>query len=177
MVKRIAIVVVVTFALLVVGAQNSAAQPAPAPQAAAETVDLSGPRFGVTFLNGGLRDKLADAGIDVGPAISQFGWQKERRFLSSTNGFTGVTEWVLLFGGMDQGTVLPSFSWLVGMRSLKGVEFAVGPNLSAGGIAIAVAGGVTIRTGNLNIPMNIAAVPSKNGVRVSMLAGFNTRRR
>jgi hypothetical protein len=177
MVKRLAIVVVVTFALLVVGAQNIAAQPALAPQVPAETVDLSGPRFGVTFLNGGLRDTLADAGIDVGPAISQFGWQKEKRFLSSTNGFTGVTEWVILFGGMDQGTVLPSFSWLVGMRSLKGVEFAVGPNLSAGGIAIAVAGGVTIRTGNLNIPMNIAAVPSKNGVRVSMLAGFNTRRR
>lgn len=62
------------------------------------------------------------------------------------------------------------------LRSLKGVEFAVGPNLSAGGIAIALAGGVTIRTGNLNIPMNIAAVPSKNGLRVSMLAGFNTRR-
>ncbi len=91
-----------------------AAQPALAPQAPAETVDLSGPRFGVTFLNGGLRDTLADAGIDVGPAISQFGWQKEKRFLSSPNGFTGVTEWVILFGGMDQGTVLPSFSWLVG---------------------------------------------------------------
>ena len=177
MVKRIAIVAVVAFGLLVVGAQDAAAQPALAPQAPAETVDLSGPRFGVTFLNGGLRDTLADAGIDVGPAISQFGWQKEKRFLSSPNGFTGVTEWVILFGGMDQGTVLPSFSWLVGMRSIKGVEFAVGPNLSAGGVAMALAGGVTIRTGNLNIPMNIAAVPSKNGLRVSMLAGFNTRRR
>lgn len=177
MVKRIAIVTVVAFGLLVGGAQNTAAQPALAPQAPAETVNLSGPRFGVTFLSDELRHMLADAGIDVGPVISQFGWQKEKRFLSSSNGFTGVTEWVLLFGGMDQGTVLPSFSWLVGMRSVKGVEFAVGPNLSVGGVAIAVAGGVTIRTGNLNIPLNIAAVPSKNGVRVSMLAGFNSRRR
>jgi hypothetical protein len=42
---------------------------------------------------------------------------------------------------------------------------------------MALAGGVTLRTGNLNIPMNVAAVPSKNGVRLSMLAGFNTRRR
>jgi hypothetical protein len=177
MVKRIAIVAVVAFGMLVGGPQNAAAQPALPPQAPAETVDLSGPRFGVTFLNGGLRDTLADAGIDVGPAISQFGWQKEKRFLSSPNGFTGVTEWVLLFGGMDQGTVLPSFSWLVGMRSIGGVEFAAGPNLSVGGVAMALAGGITIRSGNLNIPLNIAAVPSKNGVRVSMLAGFNTRRR
>ena len=177
MAKRIAVVAVVALGLLVGGAQDALAQGAPAPQAPAETVDLSGPRFGVTFLNSGLRDTLTDAGIDVGPAISQFGWQKEKRFLSSANGFTGVTEWVILFGGMDQGTVLPSFSWLVGMRSIKGVEFAVGPNLSAGGIAIALAGGVTVRTGNLNIPMNIAAVPSKNGLRVSLLAGFNTRRR
>lgn len=176
MVNRI-LTAVGAFGLLVTGAQHAAAQPVLAPQVPAETIDLSGPRFGVTFLNGSLRDTLADAGIEVGPTISQFGWQKERRFLSSPNGFTGVTEWVILFGGMDQGTVLPSFSWLVGMRSVKGVEFAVGPNLSAGGVSIALAGGVTLRTGNLNIPMNVAAVPSKNGVRLSMLAGFNTRRR
>ena len=177
MVNRIATVVVVAFGFVVFGAQQVAAQYAPAPQAPAETIDLSGPRVGVTVLNDSLRAKLADAGVNVGPAISQFGWQKEKRFLSSPNGFTGVTEWVLLFGGMDQGTVLPSFSWLVGARSIKGVEFAVGPNLSAGGIAMAFAGGVTFRTGNLNIPVNLAAVPSKNGVRVSMLAGFNSRRR
>lgn len=177
MVNRISTVMVVAFGLLLVGAQQAAAQYAPAPQRPAETIDLAGPRFGVTFLSGSVRDQLADAGIDIGPAISQFGWQKEKRFLSSDNGFTGVTEWVLLFGGMDQGTVLPSFSWLVGMRTIKGVEFAVGPNLSPGGIALAFAGGVTLRTGNLNVPLNLAAVPSKNGVRVSLLAGFNSRRR
>ena len=177
MMNRISMTVAVAFGLLVFGAQQAAAQHAPVPQRPAETVDLSGPRFGVTFLSRSVRDKLADAGIDVGPAISQFGWQKEKRFLSSDNGFTGVTEWVLLFGGMDQGTMLPSLSWLVGLRSVKGVEFAVGPNLSAGGVGLAFAGGVTLRAGNLNIPVNLAAVPSKNGVRVSMLAGFNSRRR
>lgn len=177
MANRISLMVVVGFGLLVFGAQQAAAQYAPVLQHPAETVDLTGPRFGATFLSGSVRDKLADAGIDVGPAISQFGWQKERRFLSGDNGFTGVTEWVLLFGGMDQGIVLPSFSWLVGMRSVKGVEFAVGPNLSAGGAALAFAGGVTLRAGHLNIPLNLAAVPSKDGVRVSMLAGFNSRRR
>ncbi len=114
MVNRMATVVVIAFGFVVFGTQQAAAQYAPAPQVPAETIDLSGPRVGVTVLNDRLRNTLADAGVNVGPAISQFGWQKEKRFLSSPNGFTGVTEWVLLFGGMDQGTVLPSFSWLAG---------------------------------------------------------------
>lgn len=176
MVNRIAIVVL-GFELFLFGAQQAAAQSAPAPQRPAETISLAGPRVGVTFLTGSVRDQLLDAGVEVGPAITQFGWQKEKRFLSSDNGVTGVTEWVFLFGGMDQGIVLPSFSWLVGMRTIKGVEFAVGPNLTVGGIAMAFAGGVTFKAGNLNIPVNLAAVPSKNGLRVSMLAGFNSRRR
>lgn len=177
MMNRMSTVMVFAVAFVVFGAQQAAAQSAPPRQRPAETVDLAGPRVGVTFLSDSVRNKLADAGIEVGPAISQFGWQKEKRFLSSDNGFTGVTEVVLLVGGMDQGTLLPSFSWLVGARSIKGVEFAVGPNLSAGGVALAFAGGVTMRTGNLNIPLNLAVVPSKTGVRVSMLAGFNSRRR
>jgi hypothetical protein len=176
MVNRNVAVVVVMLVVLTSGAREALAQNA-ATQRPADIVSLSGPRFGVTFLTGNMRESLRDYGVDVGPAITQFGWQKEKRFLSSEHGATGVTEWVLLFGGMDQGVVLPSFSWLVGMRSIKGVEFAVGPNLSAGGVAMAMAGGMTFRAGNLNVPVNLAAVPSKNGVRVSMLAGFNARRR
>lgn len=177
MMNRISMMVVIGFGFLMFGAQHAAAQYAPASQRPADTVDLAGPRVGVTFLSDGMRAKLADAGIDVGPAISQFGWQKEKRFLSSPTGFTGVTEFVFLVGGVDQGTLLPSASWLVGARTSTGVEFAAGPNLSAGGLGLAFAAGVTLQTGNLNIPLNIAAVPSKNGVRVSMLAGFNSRRR
>jgi hypothetical protein len=171
------VVVVVMLMVLMSGAREALAQNSPAPQRPAETISLAGPRLGVTFLTGDMRQSLRQHGINVGPAISQFGWQKEKRFLTSESGATGVTEWVLLFGGMDQGIVLPSFSWLVGLRSVKGVEFAVGPNLGPGGVAMAIAGGVTFRAGNLNVPVNLAAVPSKNGVRVSMLAGFNTRRR
>ncbi len=177
MMNRISMMVVVGFGFLMFGAQHAAAQYAPASQRPADTIDLSGPRVGVTFLSDSVRAKLADAGVDVGPAISQFGWQKEKRFLSSPNGFTGVTEFVFLVGGMDQGTLLPSASWLVGARTSTGVEFAVGPNLSTGGLGLAFAGGVTLQAGNLNIPLNIAAVPSRHGLRVSMLAGFNSRRR
>lgn len=131
----------------------------------------------MTVLSDGVRAALRDQrGIDIGPMISQFGWQKERRFLSSPSGFTGVTEFVLLVGGMDQGVLLPSVNWLVGARTAEGVEFAAGPNLTSAGVALAVATGVTFRTGNLNIPVNLAAVPSRNGLRLSFLVGFNSRR-
>ena len=157
-----------------------AARQDPTTLKAPESMNLSGPRLGVTFLSPGVVSSLRDdpgVGIDIGSVISQFGWQKEKRFYSGENGITAVTEWIFLFGGLDQGLVIPSFSWLVGLRSMKGVEFAVGPNLSPTGAAIAAAAGVTFRSGNLNFPVNLAVVPSKAGVRVSMLVGFNTRKR
>ena len=39
-----------------------------------------------------------------------------------------------------------------------------------------MAAGVTFRAGVLNIPMNFAVVPSKEGMRVSLLTGFTLRR-
>jgi hypothetical protein len=42
---------------------------------------------------------------------------------------------------------------------------------------MAIAAGVTMRAGPLNVPMNVAIVPGKAGTRVSILTGFNTRRR
>jgi hypothetical protein len=35
---------------------------------------------------------------------------------------------------------------------------------------------MTFRSGALNVPLNVAVVPSKAGVRVSLLTGFNMRR-
>ncbi len=180
MVNRLVTALVVTsfFVALVASPQKAHAQEAPPPLRPPETMSLSGPRVGVTFLSDGITRKLRnDADLEVGSFVSQFGWQWEKRFLSSENGVTGVTEWVILFGGIDQGVVLPSFSWLVGLRSVKGIEFAVGPNLTPVGLAMAAAAGVTWRAGNLNVPVNLAVVPSKSGVRVSLLAGFNARRR
>ena len=156
--------------------RDASAQNAPA-QAPPETVSTSGPRVGITYLSDDVRHTLVEEdSIDVGPVISQFGWQWERRFLSSSTGWTGVTEWVLLFGGLDQGVALPSLSWLVGLRTVKGVEFALGPNITPVGVGLAGAAGVTFRAGSLNVPVNLAVVPTKAGVRVSLLAGFNSRR-
>ena len=87
-----------------------------------------------------------------------------------------MNEWVFLLGGLEQGYTLPSLSWLVGLRSRSGAEFGLGPNITPAGIALALAGGVTLRSGNLNVPVTIAVVPSKVGTRVSMLTGFSLRR-
>jgi hypothetical protein len=88
-----------------------------------------------------------------------------------------VTEWVFLVGGLDQSVALPSLSWLVGLRTQGGAEFGIGPNITPAGTALAIAAGVTFEAGALNVPMNFAVVPSKSGVRVSVLTGFTMRRR
>jgi hypothetical protein len=172
---KVLFVVVAAFAVL--ASSEASAQGYP-PQQPAEAIDLSGPRVGVTMLSDGVRNQLnRDFDAAIGPVITQFGWQKERRFLSSPDGITGVTEFVFLVGGVEQGVALPSLTWLIGLRTIKGVEFAAGPNVTPAGFGFAAAGGMTFRAGNLNIPINLAAVPSKSGVRVSLLAGFNSRRR
>lgn len=141
------------------------------------SVNLSGPRFGLTLLGPGVVDALADRGIKVGPHISQFGWQLERQFFTRDSGVTAISEWVVLVGGLEQGVVLPSLSWLVGVRTRDGAEFGIGPNITPAGAALALAAGVTFRTGALNVPLNVAVVPGRSGTRVSILSGFNLRQR
>jgi hypothetical protein len=178
MVKRIVKqLLVVVVATLVVASSEANAQ-VMAAQQPLETMSLSGPRIGMTYLSPGVVNQIKDDfDHDVNPMISQFGWQFEKRFMSSDTGATAVTEWVVLVGGIDQGVVIPSLTWLIGMRTVGGVEIAAGPNLSAAGTGLAIAAGVTARVGNLNVPFNVAVVPSKNGPRFSFLLGFNGRRR
>lgn len=141
-----------------------------------ETVNLSGPRFGATVLSDGVVRQISDNfGVHTGPVISQFGWQLEKRLVANRAGLTVVTEWVLLVGGAEQGHVIPSATWLIGLRGRGGAEFGVGPNLTPAGAALAVAGGMTFRSGGLNFPVNLALVPSHSGVRVSLLCGVNWR--
>lgn len=135
----------------------------------------AGPRFGVTLATGELADRL-DQEVGVSPVFTQFGWQFERVWLNNAAGPEGITEVVLLAGGLEQGVVLPSLTWLVGIRTPGGVEAGVGPNVSVAGVALALAGGVTLHAGNLNFPLSLAAVPSGEGLRLSLLVGFTTQR-
>ena len=152
-----------------------AAQPTLPP--VSKTANLSGPRFGLTLLSDGVVKKLEEQEIHVGPHISQFGWQFEKQFFTRDSGVTMVTEWVALIGGLEQSVALPSLSWMVGVRTRDGAEFGIGPNITPAGTALVFATGMTFRTGALNVPVNVAVVPSKSGTRVSVLTGFSLRQR
>jgi hypothetical protein len=144
----------------------------------AQSADLSGPRFGLTLLSDGIVAKLAERQLPVSrPYVTQFGWQFERQFFTKDSGVTMVTEWVALLGGLEQSIALPSLSWLVGIRTRDGAEFGIGPNVTPAGTALVFATGMTFRTAAVNVPVNVAVVPSKSGTRVSVMTGFSLRRR
>jgi hypothetical protein len=150
---------------------------AQAPGELVRQLNRSGPRFGVTWLSGAIVDTLKSKhDVDIAPVITQFGWQFERQFASLENGPIALNEWILLVGGLDQGEFLPSLTWLVGLRMPSNFEFGVGPNLTPAGVALAISMGMTFRTGALNVPVNVAVVPSKYGPRASILTGFNIYR-
>jgi len=165
-----------TTVALPVGAQT-ASPDVTIPPPPLKTVSLSGPRFGVTALSEGVVAKLQERSIEVGSTISQFGWQFEKEFYSKQGGVAALHEFVFLVGGLEQGEVLPSLNWLVGLRTANGAEFGIGPNITPAGVALTLAAGVTFRSGALNVPMTFAVVPSKAGTRISMLTGFNLRGR
>jgi hypothetical protein len=168
---RVALATSLLSAVLVLPADAQTAPPV------ASTVDLAGPRFGLTLLSQGVVDELASRDIVVRPNITQFGWQFERQFFTRRNGASMVTEWVGLLGGMEQGVTLPSLSWLVGVRTPDGAEFGIGPNVTPAGTAMVFAAGMTFKTATANIPINVAVVPSRAGTRVTLITGFSLRRR
>jgi hypothetical protein len=142
-----------------------------------QQLNRSGPRFGVTWLGGGITDTLrARHDIDVTTVITQFGWQYEKQFASLESGPVALNEWVLLIGGLEQGAFLPSLTWLVGIRTPGNFELGIGPNATPAGVALALSTGYTFRAGALNVPVNMAVVPSRFGPRASILTGFNLYR-
>jgi hypothetical protein len=143
----------------------------------AQIEKLAGPRVGITMVSAGslasiLRKDVSLFSDDIteewtgstgkyGAVMSQYGWQWESRFADGGN-VTGIVEWIALVGGMEKGMFLPSVSSMVGVRTASGIEFAIGPNLSLGGIAMVIGAGYNFKFGNLNLPVNIAYVPSMN---------------
>lgn len=137
--------------------------------------DCSGPRFGVTVLSPKSLQAINQYEyFDIYPVISQFGWQFEKEFFSTSEGPAGVTAFVLLMGGTDQGVFIPSVSWVTGLRSPKGFDVVAGPNFTLNKIGMAFSIGANKRKGDMFFPMNTAIVLSKSGIRVSFLLGFTT---
>jgi|TARA_B100001564_G_scaffold153621_1_gene129007 hypothetical protein len=142
----------------------------------AQQIDrLAGPRVGVTFLTPGFMSEELETSM-----ITQYGWQWESRFADNGN-IAGLVEWVVVVGGMERQMFLPSISSLVGVRTGEGMEYAVGPNLSATGINMVFTIGKNFKSGDLNFPVNLAFVPNGNvwgedeesGARISLMVGFN----
>lgn len=162
-------------------AAPAVAQTAPAgaqtmPPTASLQINLSGPRFGWTFLSAESLAAMNERGIEVGSIISQFGWQFERRFYVNGGGTAVLHEFIPMVAGLDHGMAIPTLTYMVGVRTAGGAEFGIGPNFTPGGYGLAVASGLTLRHGALNVPLNVAIVAAKSGSRISFLTGFNLRR-
>jgi len=137
--------------------------------------DRSGPRIGAAYLIGG-SVTAERAGRSVAPLVSLFGWQFEHPFDTGLhNTIVPMTELVLLAGGVEQGVLLPSASWLLAVRKPNGWEAAIGPTITGAGVQLAVVGGVTHAFGNLNIPVNLAVAPGRRGASISITTGFNLK--
>ena len=155
----------------------------------AQIESLAGPRIGVAYIsaspssgliNGTLDlDDMGDLPLDYSDKIKSavtilYGWQWESRFADGGD-VTGIVEWIALVGGMEKGLFLPSVSSMVGARTSSGLEFAMGPNLSLGGIAMVFGLGYNFKSGDLNMPVNIGFVPGrKNTQDASSDYDYNT---
>ncbi len=142
--------------------------------------NMAGPRIGFTLISAGKTTDIL-TGNDNGPSAftTQYGWQWESRFADGGN-ITGLTEWVLVVGGMERGKFLPSISSLVGFRTLEGFEMGIGPNISISGLGMVFGFGFTATSGKLNLPINFVFSPAKegwfdldSGASFSILLGFN----
>ena len=153
----------------------------------ANGIALAGPRIGLVYLMGDLPERLKKGGI---PVLTQIGWQFENYFFKDESGWTGVSEYMLMVAGMERELLLPSASWLVGIRSPTGIEFGIGPTLSMAsmargisndefsaenisGLGAVIAAGMTFKAGRVNFPVNVGFVKSGESNRFVLSCGFN----
>jgi hypothetical protein len=176
---------------LVLGAALAAAQEGEPPR-----LEFAfGPRVGVTYVmaspqefNDAVQEIFPDGSRDYIPIFTQFGLNFEQRVrLGDTSSHFAFQE-VLLLGGVDQNFYLPSLSVLIGFRSRAGLEFGLGPNLSLTSrlgnpgnvelkLAVVFSGGWTFMFSNVFVPVDLAFVPSPEGSRLTLLTGFNFKKR
>jgi hypothetical protein len=135
-----------------------------------------GPRFGMSYLSEGDVEQARSNGIGINNLVLQVGWSWEQRFIIGPGSPMPMTQFVFLVGGAEQAIFLPSLSWVIGIRGLSGGEIGFGPNVSLAGAGMVIAAGVSQQKGLLSIPVTLAAVIGKDGVRTSVLFGFNMQR-
>lgn len=99
-----------------------------------QTLNLSGPRMGYSFITGEnadiLRSPKSVGGFDSSPYYFQIGYQFEKQYLSEGK-WQALLEILPMVSGVDQGLFIPSLTVLNGIRSnINGLEFAIGPTFS-----------------------------------------------
>ena len=147
---------------------------------------FNGPRIGVTYCSPGtISRSLADK--NVSPVFSMMGWQFETRFFHNPSGSHFMFEFVPMVGAIEQGSFLPTASFLLGYRTTGGVEFGFGPNLSPSGSSMVFSMGRSFESNVMVYPVNLVFVPStksfgnaflpegRTGARLSLIFGFNTK--
>jgi hypothetical protein len=145
-----------------------------------ERRNLSGPRFGVTYVSGSgsLAQELDSR--NMGRTLSQFGWHFERQVIPKGGGPQLVVQAVPLLGGVEYGTIIPSATLALGVRFMNGFELGIGPNVvvtdTQGSDAVAtslvLALGKSVDYGGVSIPLNVAVAHNPDGQRISLIIGY-----
>ena len=165
--------------------------------------NLSGPRFGVSYMTGlnkSILQSHGEGGFGKSPAMTVIGYQYEKSYLY-TGAVQAVFQTNFSLTGLDQQMAIPSFTLLNGFRSSKyGWEVGFGPvfrfkkilkgyngengwvsegedpmysgvftdKLDSRGNFVLQPGwiwavGKTFKAGNMNIPVNLYAIPDNDG--------------
>lgn len=168
--------------LLILISANTIHAQSPLEDEITQPINLTGPRIGFTYLgnvytnainNDPTFDRMYGKETTLYPFVTQFGWQFETRFFTLPNGSCGIIEFVPLLGGLDQNVVIPSVTVMIGARLSNGIEFGMGPNVNLTGSSVSIVGGYTFERMGINFPVNLAVTPTPEGIRGSLLLGFN----
>ena len=137
---------------------------------------MSGPRMGVTFVTGA-RGREVMREHNLSSPMSQFGWHFEQITRPQGGGPMFVVQEVLMLGAVEQGTVVPAGTLLLGIRFPNGFEFGMGPNATPIGTALAIGAGWRLQYGGGAVPFSVALVTSPGALRISFLTGYALRQR
>ena len=147
--------------------------------------NLSGPRFGLTYV--GIKKELKKhlAPGEFHRVISQFGWHFEYQIAPEGGGPQFVLQAVPMVAGVEHGYFIPNVTFAVGIRLPGGFESGIGPNiqlpknLERGGrvtSALLLAVGRTFHYGGVSVPINVAYAINPNGNRLSFILGYAIQR-
>lgn len=147
--------------------------------------NLSGPRFGITFVGVSpeIRERIPDG--EFHRVVSQFGWHFEHQITPQGGGPQFLIEFVPMVAGVEHGEYRLNATLAVGVRLPEGWEAGLGPNLQfprnlnfdrSTSSALLVAIGKTFDYGGVSIPVNIAYAFNRDGNRLSFVVGYAIQR-